>query len=352
MDSVTQIALGAAVGEAMAGREAKKKAPLWGAVLGTLPDLDVLANPFLTEAQALAFHRGPSHSLLFALLAAPLLGWALARLHSSGPSWKRWALLVGAVLLTHIGLDCLTSYGTQIFWPFSRTPVVVGTIFIIDPLYTVPLVAGLLTSLWWPASAQTRRWINYAGLAISSAYLLFTIANKLHVEHVFETALRSQDRPAERVFTKPTAFNNLLWMAISEDEDGFHIGYYSLLDDDQEISFRYVPQEKHLLGKAHDNPFVERLRWFSKGYYIVRRAPDGRLTMQDLRFGRNDLGLTSSGDYIFTFRLLKNETGTITGFRQERPTMKVSGPLLSRFVNRIRGHDIPKAPLTEDATSM
>jgi inner membrane protein len=256
------------------------------------------------------------------------------------------------VLLTHIGLDCLTSYGTQIFWPFSRTPVVVGTVFIIDPLYSVPLVIGLLASLWWPAAAQTRRWINYTGLAISSAYLLFTVVNKLHVEHVFETALQSQNRPAERVFTKPTAFNNLLWMAISEGEDGFHIGYYSLLDDDRQVSFNYVPQKKHLLGDAYDNAFVERLRWFSKGYYIVRRAPDGHLTIQDLRFGRNDLGLTSSGEYIFTFRLLQNETGTITGFRQERPKMKVSGPLLTRFVNRIRGYDIPKAPLTEDATSM
>lgn len=352
MDSLTQITLGAAVGEAVAGRQAKKNAPIWGAVLGTLPDLDVLANPFLTEAQALAFHRGPSHSLLLAVLAAPLLGWALSRLHSSGPSWKRWAILVGAVLLTHIGLDCLTSYGTQIFWPFSRTPVVIGTVFIIDPLYTVPLAAGLLSALWWQPSARVRRWANYAGLALSSAYLLLTVANKLHVEQVFETALQSQNLPAERVFTKPTAFNNLLWMAISESEKGFHVGYYSLLDEDRQVTFRYVPQEKHLLGDAVDNPFVQRLQWFSKGYYTVRRTPDGHLTIQDLRFGRNDLGLTPSGKYIFTFRLLRNETGTITGFRQERPAMNVSGPLLSRFLNRIRGYDIPESSLSKDATSM
>lgn len=352
MDSVTQIALGAAVGEAVAGREAKKNAPIWGAVLGTLPDLDVLANPFLTEAQALAFHRGPSHSLLFAVVAAPLLGWALSRLYSTGPSWKRWTVLVGAVLLTHIGLDCLTSYGTQIFWPFSRTPVVVGTVFIIDPLYTVPLATGLLTALWWSPSARIRRWANYIGLAISSGYLLLTIANKLHVEHVFETALQSQNRPAERVFTKPTAFNNLLWMAISEGEEGFHVGYYSLLDDDQQVSFRYVPQEKHLLGDAADNAFVQRLQWFSKGYYIVRRTSNEGLKIQDLRFGRNDLGLTPTGEYIFTFRLLQDETGTITGFRQERPSMNMSGALLSRFLNRIRGHDIPQSALSTDATSM
>lgn len=343
MDSLTQITLGAAVGESVAGREAKKHAPLWGAVLGTLPDLDVLANPFLTEAQALAFHRGPSHSLLFAVVAAPLIGWALAQLYSSGPSWRRWAVLAGGVLLTHIGLDCLTSYGTQVFWPFSRTPVVLGTIFIIDPLYTVPLAAGLLTALWWPPSARTRRWANYAGLALSSAYLLVTVANKLHVEHVFQTALQSQDLPAERVFTKPTAFNNLLWAGIAEADEGFYVGYYSLLDDDREVSFRFVPQNEDLLGESADSPFVDRLRWFSKGYYIVRRAPDGTLTVQDLRFGRNDLGLTSSGRYIFTFRLLRNETGTVTGFRQERPEVRLTRPLLRRFINRIRGREVVPA---------
>jgi inner membrane protein len=352
MDSLTQITLGAAVGEAVAGRQAQKKAPLWGAFLGTLPDLDVLANPFLTEAQALAFHRGPSHSLLFVLLAAPLLGWGLARLHSSGPSWRRWATLVGAVLLTHIGLDCLTSYGTQVFWPFSRTPIILGTIFIIDPLYTVPLAAGLLAALWWDPSARARRWANYAGLALSSAYLLVTIANKRHVEQVFQTSLQSQNLPAERVFTKPTAFNNLLWMAIVSGEDGFYVGYYSLLDDDQQVTFRYVPQKKKLLGDAISNPFVERIQWFSRGYYVVRRAPDGSLTMQDLRFGRTDMGLTPSGKYIFTFRLTRNSDGRIDGFQQERPAMRVTRPLLNRFVNRVQGYDIPNTPLPEDATSL
>lgn len=339
MDSLTQITLGAAVGEAVAGREGRAKAPLWGAFFGTLPDLDVLADPVLTEAQALLFHRGPSHSLLFALVLAPLVGWGLSRLHEDGPSGRRWTVMVGAVLLTHIGLDCLTVYGTQVFWPFSRTPVLFGTIFIIDPLYTVPLAAGLLTALWWTPTARRRRLANYAGLAVSSAYLLVTVANKAHVNGIFTSALQSQDLPAERVLTKPTAFNNLLWMGLSEGEDAFYVGYYSLLDDDEQVAFRAVPKNHQLLGAAADNPFVDRLRWFSRGYYTVRRAPDGTLTIQDVRFGRSDAGLTQDGEYIFNFRLLRDEDGTITGFRQERPDVELTGPLLRRFVNRVRGRE-------------
>ena len=44
MDSITQAALGAAVGEGVLGRRIGNRAPIWGAVLGTLPDLDVVFN--------------------------------------------------------------------------------------------------------------------------------------------------------------------------------------------------------------------------------------------------------------------------------------------------------------------
>ena len=341
MDSITQITLGAAVGEAVAGREAGKKAPLWGAFFGTLPDLDVLANFFLTEPQALLFHRGPSHSLLFAAVAAPLFALLLSRIHAKGPSLRKWAILVLAVLLTHIGLDCLTSYGTQIFWPFTRTPVILGTIFIIDPLYTIPLAVGLLISLRWSPGAERRRLANYLGLAVSSAYLAFTGINKVYVSSVFDEALSAQERVVERVFTKPTALNNLLWMGIGETDDGFLIGYYSILDDDRSVSFRYVPKNYDLLGDAADNPIVDRLRWFSKGYIVVRQSPDGGLIVHDLRFGRNDAGLTSEGAYIFTFRLTQNSSGRVDGFRQMRPDLQLTGPILRRFVRRVGGWETP-----------
>jgi len=343
MDSLTQITLGAAVGEATAGREAGAKAPLWGAALGTLPDLDVLANPFLTEVQSLAFHRGPSHSLFLVAVLTPVLAFALDRLHSTGPSRRRWIILVGSVLLTHVGLDCLTSYGTQIFWPFSRTPVIIGSVFIIDPLYTLPLATGLLTGFWWAPSARARRWANYAGLAVSSAYLCLTLVNKAHVEHTFTAALENQDLPSERLFTKPTPFNNLLWTGISEAENGFYVGFYSLLDDDSSVAFRYVQKRHDLLGDAADDPAVERLRWFSRGYFIVRRGPNGTLTVQDLRFGRNDLGLTRHGEYMFTFELYRNNEGVVTNFTQRRPETTIDWPLICRFVRRIQGQSVPSS---------
>lgn len=337
MDTVTQITLGAAVGEATAGRKAGGKAPLWGAFFGLLPDLDVIGSLFLSEAQALTFHRSLTHSLVFIVVVTVGAGIGLQRLHADeGASPRRWAALVAASLLTHVGLDCLTTYGTQVFWPFSNYPVIYGTIFIIDPLYTIPLAAGLLLSLRWSPTARARRWANYAGLALSSAYLLLTVVNKHHVNQVFAQNLAQKQPPSARFLTTPTPFNNLLWRGIAETDDGFYVGYYSLLDPDRFIDFRYVPKRHDLLGDARDHPIVQRLRRFSRGYYIVRRGADGALLIHDLRFGRNNLGLTAEGEYLFTFRLLEDADGQIVGLRQKEPPLRLNGPLLRQFVARIR----------------
>lgn len=341
MDSVTQVALGAAVGEAVAGREAGNKAPMWGAVLGTLPDLDILANPFLTEAQALTFHRSVSHSFVFVAAAVLCVAVGLHRLHNTLPvSRKRWAGLAAAVLLTHVGLDCLTSYGTQVFWPFSRYPVILGTIFVIDPLYTIPLAAGLLLSFRWPPTSRPRRWSTYVGLALSSTYLLLTMGNKLYVNDVFEEAVARQVPTAERILTRPTPFNNLLWWGIAEVEDGYHVGLYSLLDEAPHIRFRYVPKRHELLGDATDNPIVERVRRFSRGYFSVRRGTDGALLIHDLRFGRNDLGLTEHGEYLFTFQLETDSAGSVVDLRQRETPLRLNGPLLRLYLSRIAGETV------------
>jgi inner membrane protein len=339
MDSITQIALGAAVGEATLGHRVGKKAPLWGAALGTLPDLDVLANPFISEVTALLLHRGPTHSILFATLMAPLIGALLARWHrSDDASWRDWALLAFLALGTHIVLDSFTTYGTRVFWPFSDYPLILGSIFIIDPLYTVPLGVGVLVALLFAPTDRRRRWINYAGLGLSTAYLLLTGFNKLYVQSVFTEALQAQDLPATHTFVQPTALNNLLWSCTAEGPDAFWVGYYSLLDDDRQVRFRRVPKNRELLGSAHgDDPAVEILEWFSRGFFTVSRSSDGALLVHDLRFGRSDLGLTESGKYVFTFRLQANDDGQYTAFTQTQPQFDARSEVLRRFLARIRG---------------
>ena len=91
MDSLTQIVLGAAVGEAALGKKVGNKAMVWGAIAGTIPDLDVLSGLFLNDLESLLFHRGITHSIFFAMVMAPILAYIVSsNPSSSGYFYKLW----------------------------------------------------------------------------------------------------------------------------------------------------------------------------------------------------------------------------------------------------------------------
>ena len=101
MDTVTQIALGAAVGEATLGRKVGWRAPLWGGLCGLLPDLDVLW-PFADAVSAFTWHRGYSHSIAVLVLATPVVAWAAVRIHPATRPFQRGWLLLALLSLIHI----------------------------------------------------------------------------------------------------------------------------------------------------------------------------------------------------------------------------------------------------------
>ena len=120
MDSLTQIVLGAAVGEAVLGKKIGNRAMLWGAIAGTIPDLDVFVRYFTDPITATEMHRGFSHSLVFAVLMAPILGWIANKIHRKREiGLKPWMKLFFLCVVTHPLLDNHTTWGTQFFWPFE-----------------------------------------------------------------------------------------------------------------------------------------------------------------------------------------------------------------------------------------
>lgn len=343
MDSVTQVALGAAVGEAVLGRKVGNKAPLWGAFFGTLPDLDILANPFLNEIQQLAFHRGISHSFFFAFVAAPLFGWLLARLHRKEEVPARgWGVLVFGALITHYLIDACTTYGTQLFQPFSDYPVSFSTIFIIDLLYTLPLMIGVGWAMFSSRDGTLRHRANTIGLVLSSTYLLFTVSAKFYTLPAFERALAEQGIRTERLMTTPTPLNALLWTAIANDGESLWVGLRSVLDEGPEVRFQRVDKHADRIAPFQDQRAIETLLWFSRGYFTVSQS-DSQLVFHDVRFGRSDVWLTSTGRYIFNFRLIPRPDSSRPPdeqmtFEQLTPAFDARTQILGRLWNRMWGH--------------
>jgi len=339
MDSITQATLGAAVGEVVLGRKAGNKAILWGAVAGTLPDLDVLAYPLMDQITRLGWHRGPSHAFFFLTLAAPLLGWAISKIHRRGiATWREWTIVVYLAFVTHVLLDAFTVYGTQLFRPFSRLPVGFDTISIIDPLYTVPLLLAVIIVLFLRRHAALRKRIIMAGLVLSTFYLALTVLIKTHVNAIIRTNLEQQDIPARRFISTPTFLNSILWRVTADVDDGFYVGYYSLLDDDDSISFSYLPKNDSLLQPVWNTAAVAQLEWFSRGYYVVRRL-DNEIQLADIRFGTIDAGRPESRRFIFEWQIQPTPAapgrGKLTQLEFSEPDF---GGLLDKLWQRLLGN--------------
>lgn len=338
MDTITQITLGAAVGEAVLGKKVGNKGAAWGAAFGVLPDLDVLANPFVSDVQEIIIHRGISHSLFFCAVAAPFFGWLLyRRYHNKAASWRDWSLMVFLVILTHIFIDACTGYGTQVFQPFSNYSLSFNTIFIIDPFYTLPLFAGILMALFMRQKAA-RRWVNYIGLGLSSVYLLAGFAIKSHVNSVYEQNFEEQQIAVDRYITTPMPFTEFLWVAYAKSGDTIYTGLYSVFDDDSNVTFQKVDMNTHLIDEYTGQLPVERILWFSQGYYAANLKNE-ELVMHDLRFGRNDLWLTDGpASFVWNYRLKFNEDSTrVTGFSHLEPEFDFSRERFGKLIDRIMG---------------
>lgn len=291
MDSLSQIALGSAVGVAVMGRRtALWKAALWGAVCGTLPDLDTFIDHGDPVAN-MTLHRGDSHALFWLSLASLPIGAAIARLHGEWALWKRWWLAAWLALTTHPLLDLMTVYGTQLARPFSDHPFAVGSVFIIDLLYTLPLLIGTGVALASRGPAALR-W-NAAGLVISTAYIAWGWAAQQHVTTVARQALAAQGIQAERVLVTPAPFNTVLWRIVAITPDGYVEGFRSLLDADRQIRFDAFPRGEALRAELRDNQAVQRIADFSQGFYKLSEA-QGRISVTDLRMGQEPF-------YTFSF---------------------------------------------------
>lgn len=336
MDSITQAVLGAAIGEVTLGRKVGNKAIVWGAVAGTIPDLDVLFSGFYKTVEGLFMHRGFSHSILFSILVAPVLGIIIHWIHKkSSASFFGWAKLVFLAFITHILLDSLTSYGTGLFVPFDEARVELNTIAIVDVFYTVPFLLSIIIILFLRKNSHARYIIGRAGLIISTLYLVFTMINKQISAYHFTLSLDEQNYEYDRLRVAPLPLTNFLWMGIAETNDGYYRGYYSMFDDDKLIDFEFIPRNDEKIADLKGNKRMNKLLQFTKGYYQVEEISNGNLAVHDLRFGT--LGFGPEREYVFSFEIIQNSGSLVIEQREMEADLSKND--FRDYIARIRGSD-------------
>tara|TARA_R110001592_G_scaffold62669_15_gene191701 strand:+ start:515 stop:1516 length:1002 start_codon:yes stop_codon:yes gene_type:complete len=316
MDSLTQIVLGAAVGEVVLGKKVGNKAMLYGAIAGTIPDLDVITRYFMDTVTATEWHRGFSHSIFFSILFAPVFGWLVWKLNGKEEaSWKNWSWLMFWGLFTHPVLDAFTTWGTQLFWPF-KIRLAFQSVFVIDPLYTMPFIIFLILAMLQNRTSLKRKRYIRLGLLISCSYLLLTLLLKGITFQKFENALTNQGIEYNQLNTRPAPFNTVLWMANIELEDAYLMGDYSLFDS-KPIAFKSYPKNHELLGSLKSNDKIKRLIQITEGWYTITEK-NGQLYFNDLRFGLISMNETDV-QFAFSYKLVPNGEDIIV---EEMPKFK------------------------------
>lgn len=318
MDSVTQATLGAGIAGALMGPRYGRKAIIAGAALGTLPDLDVLIDYGHPLAQMIN-HRGFSHSLFVLTALALFLGWLARRfkLHKDGQGYGRLLLTIWLILITHPLLDAFTSYGTQIWWPLRPTPASWSSVFIIDPFYTAPLLAGVLIAVLIGPQRAMSRALGVL-LLLGAGYLLASQAAKHWAEQRVYEMLSEQGRTPVAMFSVPQPFNIILWRVVARLEDDNYVEAVTGMLDNREPEFIEFPSNSALGAALQPRQDLEGLRWFT-GDWLRYDDIGGYLVVSDLRMG------IGTGHY--SFRFLIGERDTETGnWQAVTPTYWQAGP--------------------------
>jgi inner membrane protein len=327
----------------MLGKRLGNRALAWGALFGTLPDLDVIVAPLLDNAANLWWHRGPSHSLLVMVLASWALSAPLAKL------WKRDKItraragwFVFAAWSTHVLIDCFTVYGTSVLWPFSDHRVGFNHLFIIDFFFTLPMLVALV----WLAFLRTkkqlpkRRRLNAWGLGIASAYALLSVGMKQVASAGFEADLARRGVAFERRMEAPTPFNIILWRSVVDRGDELWVGYRTVWESrDTPVRWTIYPRGADALAGMQDMREVKTLTWFSDGWWIARPHVKGAW-VGDLRFGESRAwgdkkGMVDSRP-AFSWNVLRDADGE--RLRTHHPARANPEETLRRMGHRIVGN--------------
>ena len=285
MDPLTHGLLGASLGQALSGSALGRRALAWGAVLGMAPDVDILlrsSDPFAEWR----WHRGATHGLAVEVAAGLLFGWLLAR-RSGGPL-RSWILLAVAALVSHPLLDWCTTYGTQLFAPFSNSRFALDWVAIVDPAYSLILAAGLAIALRAGAATSAARRAGWAVLSLSTAYLALGGFVNARIEAIAREDLRAKGMTFSRVSAYPTLLQLPFRRIVARDGGDVRVGWLSLIRPRPIAWEGFTQAEGPPVEAARSTPEGRLFEWFAMGEAASRvERREGRLVVEldDMRYG-------------------------------------------------------------------
>jgi inner membrane protein len=245
------------------------RAALWTCIAAAeFPDIDVVLG-FFGRDTFFRFHRSFTHSAVMLPVWALLIAWTFWEW--SGRKDFRllwWAAVAG--LASHLLLDWLTNYGTELFWPLSTARLALSWVFIVDVYVWGILLIGTVAAIW-----TQREWVARTALGVVGAYFLFCGVSRAHALDVYEGRGMTG-----RTDAFPQPMDPLHWTIVRDDGAAVH--WVNGSRNDTFVSFH----DENLLPKAEATEAVKLFRWFAAFPLVEKIEENGHtvLRYRDLRF--------------------------------------------------------------------
>ena len=267
MDPLSQGTVGAAFAQSTANKNNIFKIGIIGFLAGLAPDLDVLIRSSNDPILFLEYHRQFSHSLFFIPFGSLIIALLTFPLFKRSMGFKTVYLASLLGYATHGLLDACTSYGTQLFWPFSNERVTWNNISIIDPLFTIPILIFVGTAI-----KTRKRLFSFFAIGWAAFYLSLGFVQYERTLSVAIELAHSRGHNAERLTLKPSFGNLILWKSIYQHEEKFYVDAIRTVRSPTWCSgenIRMFDYQQHLPNLDEDSQQkkdIERFRWFSQDY--------------------------------------------------------------------------------------
>ena len=267
MDPLSQGIVGAAFAQSAANKNNIFKIGVIGFLAGLAPDLDILIQSSTDPILFLEYHRQFTHSLFFIPFGSLIVALVLFPLVKSSMSIKTvyFASLLGYA--THGLLDACTSYGTQIFWPFSNERVTWNNISIVDPLFTIPVLILIGIAIKTKKKIFSFFAIGWISFYLSLGFVQYERALLAAIE-----LANDRGHNPERLTLKPSFGNLILWKSIYQHDETFYVDAIRTVRSSTWClgeSIRVFDYQYHLPDldeKSQQKKDIERFRWFSQDY--------------------------------------------------------------------------------------
>ncbi|QNL21233.1 metal-dependent hydrolase [Hyphobacterium sp. CCMP332] len=283
MDILTQMALGGAVSSQILKSENPRRAIFLGAIIAAIPDLDMFLMFNVSDYEELILHRSFSHAVLpFLLLSFLIIFFNRYLPIVKNTSNFRLFICIFLVLLSHAFLDCLTTWGTQLFWPLD-TRIATQSIYVIDLIYSFSLGSGLALLFVFQNknwAFKTNRWT----LLLSCTYLAMLLA----YQEYFKVLIREEARfdEALRVATQPVLFEPFKYRAVIEHPDTFYVSHSAIsVFQTDELDYYTIPKNKYYFIEISELIDLYPLFNLSRGYLSITKKDSNYYEINDLRYG-------------------------------------------------------------------